>query len=180
MKKSVIMVLVALVCLSAVFAADNSVKVSAVPYGLQISTSSAAGSEPVKSRYGFGLEASYQRKLTGGLFAEAGVAWHTFLMPDSKPAFTNILAFAGVGYKYGINDKFACSASVDVGTDTLIYNKKASETITLAVGLEASYAITDKISVHIGCEGSFGFAKSGATKYVNYRVLPVLGAGYEF
>ena len=180
MKKSVIMVLVALICLSAAFAADNSIKASVIPQGFQISTSSAEGVDSVKSRYGFGLEAAYQRKLAGGLFAEAGVAWHTFLMPDSKPAFSNILAFAGLGYKYAFNDKLACSAIVDVGTDTLFYNGKVSETVTVKTGLNASIAITDGVSIHIGCEGTFGFAQKDAVNYVNYRILPLMGASFEF
>jgi len=180
LKKSVVMVLVALICISAVFAADNSVKVSAVPYALQISTTSEKGVDSVNSRYGFGLEAAYQRKLTGGLFAEAGVAWHTFLMPDSKPAFTNILAFAGVGYKFEFAKKFACSVSADVGTDTLIYNSKVSENITLLAGFDASYAINDSIEILLGCRSSFGFAKKDSTKFVNYRIIPVLGVNFEF
>ena len=180
MKKSVIMVLVALICVSAVFAAGNSVKASVVPYGLQISTSSASGAEAVKSRYGIGLEATYQRKLVKGLFVEGGIGWDTFLMKDGKPAFTNLLAFAGVGYKFDISDKFACSVNADVATDTLFYSGKVSETFTVKAGVNASYAINDKISVHVGCEGTFGFAKKDSTKFVNYRILPVLGASYEF
>lgn len=180
MKKSIILVLVALICVSAVFAADNSVKVSAVPYGLQISSSSAEGQASVYSRYGFGLEAAYQHKLTGGLYAEAGLAWHTFLMPEDKPAFTNVLAFAGVGYKYAFNDKIACSVSADVGTDTLIYNGKVSETVTLVAGLDASYALNDSLEILLGCKGSFGFSKKDSVNYVNYRVLPVVGVSYNF
>lgn len=180
MKKSVVMVLVALICLSAVFAGNNSVKVSAVPYALQISTSSEAGVDAVNSRYGFGLEAAYQRKITGGLFAEAGVAWHSFLMPDSKPLFTNILAFAGVGYKFEFTNKLSCSASIDVGADTLLYNSKVSETVTLVAGFDAAYAINDSIGILLGCRSSFGFAKKDSAKFVNYRIIPVLGASFEF
>jgi len=173
------MVLVALICVSAVFAADNTVKVSAVPYGFQISTSSAEGAEAVKSRFGLGLEATYQKKLNKGLLVEAGIGWNTFFITD-KPAFTDILVSAGVGYKFDINDKFSCSASAAVGADTLIYNGKGSANITLKARLEGSYAITDSVSVHVGCQGTFGFAKKDSTNFVNYRILPVMGAAYEF
>lgn len=180
MKKSIILVLVALICVSAVFAADNSVKVSAVPVGFQISTSSAEGVDSVKSRYGLGLEAAYQRYLVKGLFVEGGLAWHTFLMKDDKPAFTNILAFAGVGYKCAFADKWACSASLDIGTDTLIYDGNVSETFTLVTGLDASYALNEGLELLLGCKGSFGFAKKDSVKYVNYRILPVLGVSINF
>lgn len=180
MKKSVVLVLVALICVSAVFAADNSVKVSAVPVGFQISTSSAEGVDAVKSRYGLGLEAAYQRYLVKGLFVEGGVAWHTFLMKDNKPAFTNLLFFAGMGYKCEFADKWACSASLDLGADTLFYNSKVSETFTLVTGLDASYAVSENIEVLLGLKGSFGFAKKDSVKYVNYRILPVLGASINF
>ena len=180
MKKSVIMVLVALLCLSAAFAADNSVKASVIPYGFQISTSSAEGQDAAYSRYGIGFEATYQRKLSKGFFAEAGLGWDTFLMRDGKPAFTNLLAFAGVGYKLNLSDKLACSVNADIATDTLFYNGKVSETVTLKSGLNASLAITDSISIHIGCEGTFGFAKKDAVNYVNYRILPLMGASFEF
>ena len=180
MKKSVILVLVALLCVSAVFAAGNSVKLSVVPYGLQISTSSASGQDPVKSRYGFGAQAIYQRDLIGGLYAEAGLAWDTFLMPDNKPAFTNLLAFAGAGYKFDFSDKLSGDVHVDVGSDTLFYKAKVSESFTIKCGLDLNYAVSEKISISIGCEGVFGFSKKSATNYVNYRVIPTLGVGYEF
>ena len=179
-KKTMVVLCLCVVALSCAFAADNSVKASVIPYGFQISTSSAEGVDSVKSRYGFGFEATYQRKLSKGFFAEAGLGWNTFLMPDSKPAFSNILAFAGLGYKYAFNDKLACSASVDVGTDTLFYNGKVSETVTVKTGLNASIAITDGVSIHIGCEGTFGFAQKDAVNYVNYRILPLMGASFEF
>lgn len=180
MKKSVIMVLVALICVSAVFAADNSVKVSAVPFGFQISTSSADGVDAVKSRYGIGLEAAYQRKLAGGLFAEAGLAWDTFLMPDSKPAFTHLLAFAGMGYKCRFAENWACSLNVDLGADTLFYNGKVSETFTVATGLEGYYVLNEGLEILLGCKGSFGFSKKDSVKYVNYRILPVMGVSFNF
>lgn len=180
MKKSVILVLVALLCVSAVFAADNSVKFSVVPYGMQISTSSAAGQDAVYSRYGIGLETSYQRKLVKGLFFEGGIGWNTFLMKDGRPKFTNLLAFAGLGYKFDITDRFACTVSADFGTDTLFYSGKVSETFTVKAGVNASYAVSDSVSIHIGCEGTFGFSQKKSTNFVNYRILPTLGVGYEF
>ena len=180
MKKTIVLVLVALICVSAVFASKDSIRVSVVPYGFQISTSSESGVDAVKSRYGIGLNAAWQHQLPNNFVAETGLAWNTFLMPDSKPAFTNILAFVGVGYTYAFNDKFACTALVDLATDTLIYNSKVSENFTLVAGLDASYAITDSLKVLLGCKGTFGFAKKDAVKYVNYRILPELGVGYNF
>jgi hypothetical protein len=179
MKKSIVLVLVALICISAVFASGNSIKASVVPYGLQITTSSAAGQDSVNSKYGFGLNVAYQYQYKH-LIVEAGFAWDTFLMPDNKPALTSILAFAGIGCKYAFNDKFACSASVDVGTDTLIYNSKVSENITVIASLDASYALNDTFEVLIGCKGTFGFAKKNSVNYVNYRVLPMLGVNFNF
>ena len=180
MKKSIVLILVALICVSAVFATDNSVKVSAVPFGFQISTSSAEGVDSVRSRYGIGLEADYQRYLVKGLFAEAGLAWDTFLMPDSKPAFTHLLAFAGMGYKCRFAENWACSLNVDLGADTLFYNGKVSETFTVVTGLEGSYAINEGLEVLLGCKGSFGFSKKDSVKYVNYRILPVMGVSFIF
>ncbi len=180
MKKTIIAVLLIALCLSAVFASGNTVKVSVAPYGLQISTSSASGQDPVKSRYGFGAQAIYQRDLISGVYAEAGLAWDTFLMPDERPNFTNLLAFAGVGYEYAFSEKLSGDFHVNVGTDTLFYKSKVSETFTVKGGLDLNYAINEKISISVGCEGVFGFSKKSATDYVNYRVIPTLGVGYEF
>ncbi len=180
MKKALILVLVALIGITTVFAAENTVKASVVPYGVQITTSSAAGQTPVYSRYGLGLEATYQRRLVKGLFAEGGLGWNIFFMNDGKPVFSNILAFAGVGYSFDINNQFSCSVSADVAADTLIFNKKASENIALKAGVDVSYSINDSIRVHLGCEGTFDFGKKDATNYVNYRILPVIGASYNF
>ncbi len=101
-------------------------------------------------------------------------------MRDGKPAFTNLLAFAGVGYKLNLSDKLACSVNADIATDTLFYNGKVSETVTLKTGLSTSLAITDCVSIHIGCEGTFGFAQKDAVNYVNYRILLLIGASFEF
>ena len=180
MKKTIVLVLVALICVSAVFASKDSIRVSVVPHGFQISTTSVQGQDAVKSRYGIGLNAAWQHQLPNNFVAETGLAWNTFFMPDSKPAFTNILAFVGVGYKCSFNDKLSCTALVDVATDTLIYNKKVSENITLVAGLDVSYAINDSLKILLGCKGTFGFAKKDAVKYVNYRILPELGVSYNF
>lgn len=180
MKKALVLMIAVLLCTTAVFAASGAVKVSAVPYGFQISTSTADGQDPVNSRYGIGLEAAYQLKITENFYAEAGLGWDTFLMPDEKPAFTNLLAFAGLGCSYDLSEKITCSASIDAGTDTLFYNDKVSETFTLKAGLDASYALNDSLKLSLGCEGTFGFAKKDSVHYVNYRILPVLGVSYEF
>ena len=180
MKKALILVLVALIGITTVFAAENTVKASVVPYGVQITTSSAAGQTPVHSRYGFGLEATYQRKLVKGLFAEGGLGWNIFFMYDGKPNFTNILAFAGVGYRFDINNQVSCSVNADVAADTLIFNKKASENIALKAGVEVLFIHNENISIHLGCEGTFDFGKKDTTSYVNYRILPVIGASYNF
>ncbi len=180
MKKSLILVLVAFVCLSAVYASGNAVKVSVVPYGWQITTSSADNENPFSSKYGIGLEASYQLGIEKGFYAEMGLGWNTFIMKDDRPAFTNILAFAGLGYRYDFNDKLSCSANAGVGTDTLIYISKASETVTLRSALDVSYAISDSLELSLGCRGTFGFAKDESANYVNYRILPVLGISYKF
>lgn len=180
MKKTIIAVLLVALCLSAVFASGNTVKVSVVPYGLQISTSSASGQDPVKSRYGVGAQAIYQRDLIGGLYAEAGLAWDTFLMPDERPNFTNLLVFAGVGYECAFSEKLSGDVHVNIGTDTLFYKGITAETVTIKAGLDLNCAISEKVSIAVGCEGVFGFSKKSATDYVNYRVLPTLGVGYEF
>lgn len=179
-KKTMVVLCLCVVALSCAFAADNSIKASVIPYGFQISTSSAEGQDAVYSRYGIGFEATYQRKLSKGFFAEAGLGWDTFLMRDGKPVFTNLLAFAGFGYKLNLSDKLACSVNADIATDTLFYNGKVSETVTLKTGLSTSLAITDCVSIHIGCEGTFGFAKKDAVNYVNYRILPLMGASFDF
>lgn len=180
MKKIVVSILLVALCVTAVFASGNTIKASVVPYALQISTSTVDGQDPVHSRYGFGLQAAYQRDLFSGLYAEAGLSWDTFLMPDDRPAFTNLLAFAGVGYEYDFNDKLSTSLHADVGTDTLIYNSKASETFTVKVGLDFNYALNENMDLSVGCEGTFGFSNKSSANYVNYRVIPTIGISFEF
>lgn len=180
MKKALILVSVALLCIFAVSASDNTVRVSFVPYGFQISTSSVDGQEPVNSRYGIGLEAVYQRTLYKGLFAQAGLGWNTFLLPDDRPSFTNILAFGGLGYRADLSSKWSCSVNVGAGSDTIIYKKTVSETFTLLAGLDVAYAVNDNTSISVGCNGSFGFANKDSANYMNYRILPNLGVNFGF
>lgn len=180
MKKTVLSVLLVALCLSAVFASGNIVKASVVPYGLQIATSSVSDQKPIKSGYGFGAQVSYQRDLFGDFFAEAGLTWGTFLMPEDRPAFSNILIFAGMGYKTDFTEELSGGLHLDVGTDTLIYKSAAAETITVKLGLDLDYALNEKLSLAAGCDGVFGFSKKTETNYVNYRVIPTIGVSYEF
>ncbi len=180
MKKIIVSVLLVALCLSAVFAASNTFKVSVVPYGLQISTSTATDQDPVKSRYGYGAQAIYQRDLISGVYAEAGLAWNTFLLPDERPSFVNLMAFAGVGYRHELTEKVSCAVHVDAGLDTLFYKSKVSETFAIAGGLDVSYVLSENLRLSVGCDGVVGFSKNPDVNYVNYRVLPNLGLCIAF
>ena len=77
-------------------------------------------------------------------------------------------------------DFFAARGEVIRPATTLLYSGKVSETITLATGLDVSYALNENIEILLGCKASFGFAKKDSAKYVNYRILPVLGTNINF
>ena len=180
MKKALVLLLVALLCMGAVFAQDNAYKVSAVPYALQVSTSSASGNDAVFSQYGFGVEGVYQRTLGRGVFVEAGLGYDGFFMPDDRPIFGNLLMFAGAGYSIEANEKWAFNFHLDAGVDFLFYKGKMSDTVTVKTGLGAQYHINESLNFHYGIEGTFGFSEKDETKYVNYRMYPILGISYEF
>lgn len=180
MKKMFVVLLLALLCSSAVFAAGNAITASVVPYGFQISTSSADGQEPVKSTYGIGAEVLYSRFLTDRVFVKAGISQDTFLLPEGREAFTHVLASAGAGYVFTLSGPWSLDVGAGIGTDTLIYMGKVSETVTVLTGLGVNYALKDNLSLRLGCEGSFGFAKKDSTNYVNYRILPKLGVSFGF
>ncbi len=180
MRKALILILLVLLCFSNVYAKNNAFKVSGVPYALQISSCLDSGQGSVHSKYGFGAEAKYQRVIGRGFFFEAGAGFDLFFMPDNKPVFSNILPFAGIGYGDYITKKVALNFHIDGGADFLVYKGEISPTITLKTGVGASYRIRENLDLTIGAEGSFGFAKKSGTRYVNYRVYPVVGLSYEF
>jgi len=180
MKKALVLALLALICIVPAVAADNSVKVSGIPYAFQITTSSADGVDAVHSNYGFGLEASYKRDFSMGLFAEAGVGYGCFLLSGDRPAFNSILVFAGAGYSFDINDKLSLDAHADAGADLLIYDGLFSATFGLKVGLGGAYSLKENLDITFGLEGAFGFAKDSDANYTNFRVYPVVGVGYGF
>ncbi|MCR5760916.1 MAG: hypothetical protein K6F82_02800 [Sphaerochaetaceae bacterium] len=180
MKKLLLIFLLSVLLTSVAFAADNSIKASVVPYGFQISTSSTEEVDPVNSTYGIGANVSYSRKLAKGLFAQAGLFWDTFLLPDGKEAFTHILASAEIGYEYNLSDLWSLDAHAGIGTDTLIYMETVSETFTILTGLDAIYALNENLNLFAGCEGTFGFSSKDDTNYVNYRILPKIGVSFEF
>ncbi len=177
--KKIVLCITAVLCMFSVFASENELSVKFAPMAIQISTSSCEGEDPITSRYGIGAEVIYRRTLGKALFAEGGLGWNTYLLREDRPSFTNLMAFAGLGYKYQFSDLSFVAAHVDIATDTLIYDKTGSETITLKTGLDFGYSINEKIEFTLGCDGSFGFAKKNGTEYVNSRIIPMIGMNIE-
>lgn len=180
MKKIITFSLLSLLLIGAVFAADNVISFQARPYALQISTSSEDGQDPVTSTYGGGAELVYSRYFTEGFFAEAGLSWNTFAMPDDREVLSDFLAFAGAGYSFDISELFCADVHAGAGVDLLVYEETTSATFTLLTGFDFSYCFAENFYLDLGCDGSFGFASKDDINYVNYRVLPKLGVSFEF
>ncbi|MCR5732504.1 MAG: hypothetical protein K6G51_06175, partial [Sphaerochaetaceae bacterium] len=87
MKKSLILVLLVLLCVVPSFAAGNTVNVSAVPATFQVTTSTASGVDNVLSYYGLGAEVTYQRAIAKGFFLEAGVGNSYIFLKGDRPVF---------------------------------------------------------------------------------------------
>ncbi|MCR5761562.1 MAG: hypothetical protein K6F82_06195 [Sphaerochaetaceae bacterium] len=180
MKKLFLLILLSALFLSAVFAGDNAISFSVRPYGLQIATSSIDTQDPVVSTYGIGAEVVYSRYVTDSLFLESGISWDTFLLPDDREAFNNILFFGGLGYSLPLSDSWSLKAHADAGADLLVYMEKTSWSFTVLTGLDAAYLLKDNLYLDFGCDASFGFNKKDSTNYVKYRVLPKVGLNFEF
>ncbi|MCR5761334.1 MAG: hypothetical protein K6F82_05005 [Sphaerochaetaceae bacterium] len=180
MKKAFSIIILFVLLIGSVLAADNAVTFSARPYALQISSSSEDGQDPVTSTYGGGAEIVYSRYLTEGISIESGISWDSFKMPDDRETFSHFMAFAGASYNYDISSLFAGSVHAAAGLDLLVYEEITSATFTLLTGLDFSYCFAENFYLDLGCDGSFGFASKDDINYVNYRVLPKLGVSFEF
>ena len=178
MKKVIVLFLVVL-CTFSAFAAKQAVSVKCAPIVTQISTSSEEPDYTVDSKYGIGAEASYRYYLVKGLYADGGLSWNTYLLPEGRPALTSLMAFGGVGYDCRLSKEFSIGGHAEIGADTLLYDKTGSETITLKTGIECIYHFENEMAITFGCDGTFGFAKKAGTNYVNYRILPAVGMSVD-
>ena len=178
--KKVFIVLAVLLCSVAVFAADNSFNFSATPYTVQFVTSSAA-KETGTSSYGVGAELTYKRNIWNGIYAEAGYGWDTFIYANKEvKAYTNVIFFAGVGYKYDFDAKWNAEIHYDAACDAAFYAGEAGDAVTIRTGLGVGYNVTDKLTATFKVDGTFGFASKDGANYVRYRVIPMIGCSYNF
>jgi len=175
--KKILAVLAVLLCAFVVFAA-GSFSAKLAPIAIQIATTSE-DEEPVVSKYGIGAEVAYKYTCCGA-FAQAGLSWNTYMLPEKRPNLTSLMVFGDVGFGFKLTDTLKASASVGIGGDTLIYDGTGSETITLRTGAGLGISLSEKSEVSVGCQGLFGFAKEDDVHYVNYRIIPVIGAEYKF
>lgn len=174
MKKLVLCVM-AILCMFAVFASENTVSVKFAPAAVQMATSSKEGDGMITSKYGLGTEVSYRITIVKGLFAEGGISLNAYDYNEARLSFVSFMPYVGLGYKCQLTDLFSITPHVDIAGDTLIYDKTSSESITLKTGLDFGYTLSEKCEFTLGCDGSFGLAKKNGTHYVNCRIIPMLG-----
>lgn len=178
MKKIILLLVIALSVLP-IFASKNNLYVKFDPYASQIATSDKEGDDPLSSTYGIGADISYQRNLKEGLFAEGGLSWNTYTLEDKDPV-SSIMPYVGVGYTLVLRDKWNVTADFALGVDSLIYDGIVAPSFTIKTGLAAGVKASEKLSVTIGCDATFGFSEKDGTSYVNYRIIPTLGLKTTF
>ena len=179
MKKTLLVVAV-LLCAFALFAADNSVTFGMVPCSVQILTSSDAPQSPAYSKYGFGEVLSYQRFLVNGFFAEGGLSWNTFWLKKDSTAYSNLMVFAGLGYKQAVAPHCGLFVHADVAEDTVFYQNKAQAEFAVKTGVGVGLSFWDNWDINIACDRTFGFCGKDGKSYVDYRIQPTVGVTYQF
>ena len=174
MKKTTVVLIVLLVCLSAVSA--NAIKFSVSPIGFQTSKSTNI---KVKSTYGISGEAACIIDLGTNLYFNAGFNVGFYRMED-RPNLVNAMGFVGTGCIYNLGEKLSFSADASIGADVLFYRENTTVAFSIKTGLEFAYRFGESLSVFIGCDATMGFDKREDVKFTNLRVLPQVGALLPF
>ena len=178
MKKMIIVLLLALVAVTAVFAGQKA-SLSVLPYSFQ-SVREVGTENYVNSTYGLGGKAKYINFKDGSPFYIAFEAGSVSFWAEEKSNFTTVYALAKAGYSYELKDYVSLYAEAGCGADLQIYDKNGSFTSIYAAELGAEFAATDKLCIAVSCEGLFAFAEKDNANYNNWTICPSVGVVYSF
>ena len=178
MKKIFLLLMIIALSVLPIFASEDhiNVKITPVPYALQIATSEKEGDDPIFSTYGIGADISYQSNFNGEWFAEGGLSWNTYALEDKAP-ISSIMPYAGIGYNLMLSDMWKVVMHAGFGVDWLIYNGVSATTFTIKSGVGVTVNLSEELEASLGVDATFGFSDKGGTSYVNYRIIPTLGLG---
>ena len=178
MKKAIIIMLLALLAVTAVFA-SSQLSVSISPYSYQSVRQIDNGKKHINSTYGMGGKAVYAFDFDNNFYVDAEVGALTFWAKD-KDNCTDVFAVAKGGYTFDITDKFCINAEAGYGLNLMCYEKDCSASGVFDLEVGAEYAINNKLSVLASCEGMLGLSKKDDVHYNNWLINMYIGMGITF
>ena len=179
MKKAIIIMLLALVAVTTVFA-SSQLSVAVSPFSFQSVKEVDGDKGYVNSTYGLGGKAVYAVNFdNSNFYVDAEVGALTF-WALKKTNYTDVFAVAKAGYSFDVTDKLSLNIEGGYGLDLQCYEDKCSAAGVFDLEAGAEIAVTDKVSVLASCEGMLSLSKKNDIHYNNWLVNTYIGMGYKF
>lgn len=182
-KKVILLVLIAVVAVSSLFAMNNVVFVTGSPYAKQYVNSSV--NTNYNSKYGFGFKAGY-RHFDSVFLWGADVAYQNYTYKnngsDTKAYIGNLMFLAKIGGKVILSEKADLNGDIGCGLEVDFSRVATNCNFVIAGSGSVSYYVTPKVAVVGGMDLSVTWAKSKDSVYktTQWNLVPMLGAEIDF
>jgi len=182
-KKVILLVLIAVVAVSSLFAVNNVVFVTGSPYAKKFVNTSV--NENYGSNYGFGFKAGYRRHVGVVLFG-ADIAYQNYKFKNADTDTTAYLGdlqlLAKVGGKIVLSEKADLNGDIGCGLNIGFSRVATNYNFVIAGNGSVSYYVTPKVAVVGGLDLSVSWGKTADSVYKSTRwnLVPHLGAEIDF
>lgn len=180
-KKVILLVLIAVVAVSSLFAMNNVVFVTGSPYAKQYVNSSA--NTNYNSKYGFGFKAGY-RHFDSVFLWGADVAYQNYTYKnngsDTKAYIGNLMFLAKLGGKVILSEKADLNGDIGCGIDVVFTRVATNCNFVLAGSGSVSYYVNPKLAMVGGMDLSVEWGKDADYKSATWNLVPHLGAEIDF
>lgn len=180
-KKVILLVLIAVVAVSSLFAMNNVVFVTGSPYAKQYVNSNVNTHNG--SDYGFGFKAGY-RHFDSVVLWGADVAYQNFKYynkgSDAKAYIGNLQLLAKIGGKVILSEKADLNGDIGCGIDIVFSRVATNCNFVLAGSGSVSYYVNPKVAVVAGMDVSVEWGKDPEYKTAAWNLVPQIGAEIDF
>ena len=180
MKRLILLALILCVSVSALFAVNNFLTVSASPYAVQYYSSSLE--TKYTSDYGFGFKAGY-RHFVGVFLIGADVSYqnYMYMVNGHSARLGGVQILAKVGGKAVVSSKVDLNADFGVGMNIAISRLSTNCNPMLGANASISLNVAGNVAITGGADAYVEWAKAKDSEFrsVQWSIVPSLGVEIE-
>jgi len=180
MKRLILLALILCVSVSALFAVNNFLTVSASPYASQSYSSSLE--TKYTSDYGFGFKAGY-RYFAGSFLLGADVSYqnYRYTVNGNQVKVGGVQILAKVGGKLIVTNGIDLNADFGVGMNIAISRLSTNCNPMLGANASLSFHVAGNVAITVGADVYVEWAKARDSEFksVQWSIVPSLGVEIE-